>query len=109
MNPWLAYAPALHVARTMGLRLKVFDLIDERPLRAMQVKQLVENLWGFTGLPEPELDLGDFVQEVERRQAELPKVFNPRAGKMTPWVDAQRLSYSLGSNALCAALARCLS
>ena len=54
-NPWLAYAPALHLARTMGLQDKLFDLLDERPLLPSQCKQLIERLLGssarhlFTG------------------------------------------------------------
>ena len=107
-NPWLAYAPALHIARTMGLKDKIFDLIDERPLVAAQVKQFVENLCGVTGLPEPELDLTEFVQGVGRAQAEMPSVYNPTARKVTNWVDLNRLNNSLGNGGLLGAIANCL-
>ena len=33
-NPWITYAPSLHLARTMGLQDKLFDLLDEKPLYA---------------------------------------------------------------------------
>jgi len=109
-NPWLSYAPALHIARTMGLRDKIFDLIDERPLAASQIKLLVERLCGHAGLPEPELGLQEFVQEVERVQSDMPAVYNPTARKMTSWVNVEKLNVALGNgNPLLIALARCLA
>ena len=101
-NPWLAYAPALHVARTMGLRDKLFDLIDERPLAAAQVKYLMELLSGCSGLDEPEMDFEAFVAQVERLQSELPLVYNPAVRKMTGWIDTDKLAHSLGKAGACA-------
>lgn len=37
-NPWLTYAPSLHLARTIGLQDKLFDLMDEQPLLPSQAK-----------------------------------------------------------------------
>jgi len=45
-NPWLAYAPSLHLARTMGLQDKLFDLLDEQPLLPSQAKTLIEKILG---------------------------------------------------------------
>jgi hypothetical protein len=44
VNPWLTYAPSLHLARTMGLRDKLFDLLDETALLPSQCKQFIEKL-----------------------------------------------------------------
>ena len=92
----------------MGLKDKIFDLIDERPLVATQVKHLIETLYGVTGLPEPELDLDEFVQSIGRAQAEVPTVYNPKVRRVTGWIDINRLNNSHGNGGLMGAIANCL-
>ena len=91
MNPWLTYAPSLHLARTMGLRDKLFDLLDERPLLPAQCKQLIERILGCTDLIEPEINLDQFIKQVQTAQTHLPPVFDPRTRRMVPWVDVGAL------------------
>ena len=91
VNPWLTYAPALHLARTMGLQEKLFDLLDETPLLPTQCKGLIERLLGCSELIEPELDAAEFIKQVKAAVARLPKVYNPINGKMAPWVDVAAL------------------
>lgn len=90
-NPWLNYAPSLHLARTMGMADKLYDLLDETALLPAQAKTLIENLLGCGELPEPQVELGPFLQAVKRAVAELPKVYNPLTGGMSPWVDVSKL------------------
>ena len=73
-NPWLLY-----------------DLLDETALLPAQAKTLIENLLGCGELPEPQVELGPFLQAVKRAVAELPKVYNPLTGGMSPWVDVSKL------------------
>ena len=86
-NAWIVYGPALHLARTAGLQDKLFDLIDEVPLLPTQVKQLIERVLGCGELAEPEVDPAEFLQQVRDALATLPPVYNPRTGKMSPWID----------------------
>lgn len=96
LNPWLCYAPSLQIARTMGLRDKIFDLIDEQKLLPAQAKMLIERVLGCENLPEPELELQAFLKEVERVQSTMTTVYNPLKGKMSHWIDVSKLSRSCG-------------
>ena len=40
-NEWLTYGAPLHRLREWGTSRKVFDLIDERPLDASQMREMV--------------------------------------------------------------------
>lgn len=88
-NPWLSYAPALHLARTMGLHEKLFDLMDEAPLLPSQAKRLCECILGCAPLPEPEVEPEEFTVALDAALARLPPVYNPVRRAMMPWVDAQ--------------------
>jgi len=90
-NSFLTYAPSLHLARTMGLSEKLYDLLDEQALLPGQCKALVESLLGCAPLPEPELELAAFVRGVRDAQASLPHVYNPLTNKMCPWFDVGKL------------------
>ena len=63
-----------HVLQQFGMRNRVFDDIDERPLQPGQVKNFCELLLGGSPLPEPELDLGAFMKAVDMELAKQPKV-----------------------------------
>lgn len=91
VNPWLTYAPSLHLARTMGLQDKLFDLLDERPLLPTQCKHLIERLLGCAELTEPEIDASEFLKQVQQALGKLPRVYNPMTGRMAPWVDVSAL------------------
>jgi len=85
LNRWLTYGQPLHIAR-FGMRNRVFDDIDERPLKPAQVKNFCELLLGGTPLPEPEVDLGAFMKAVDTELAKQPKVYDPLSKKMEPWI-----------------------
>lgn len=90
-NPWLTYAPSLHLARTMGLQEKLFDLLDESPLLPSQAKLLCERVLGCAELPEPEVDPDGFAKALKAALSRLPAVYNPIRGAMTPWVDVNKI------------------
>ena len=97
-NAWLTYGPALQLARTMGLREKLFDLMDEQVLLPTQARQLIERILGCAELPEPEVDQTAFFTAVESALREAPMAFNPLSGRMGPWVDVQKLRDSLNGH-----------
>lgn len=90
-NSFLTYAPSLHLARTMGLSEKLYDLLDEQTLLPGQCKALIESLLGCAELPEPELELPAFLQAVRDAQKSLPAVYNPLTNSMAPWIDVWKL------------------
>jgi len=93
-NPWLICPPELHLARTMGVKDKLYDLLDEQPLAPSQVKEFIERLLGDGGessLAEPELELDLFLQQVGRLAASSPSVYNPMTKAMGPWIDVRAL------------------
>lgn len=90
-NPWLTYAPSLHLARTMGLQDKLFDLLDEQSLLPSQAKTLIEKIVGCKELPEPEIDQKLFFDSLRRELSNLPPVYNPVFKTMKPWIDVSKL------------------
>lgn len=97
-NPWLTYAPSLHLARTMGLQEKLFDLLDESTLLPTQAKRVCELVLGCNELPEPEADPDGFRAELKAALAKLPPVYNPVRKSMTPWIDVKALERSFKGN-----------
>lgn len=95
LNPWLTYAPSLHLARTVGMQDKLFDLLDEAALLPTQVRQLIERIVGCGELSEPEVEPEAFMSQVRQAVTALPAVYNPVSGKMTPWVDVTMLQRHL--------------
>ena len=92
-----------------GMRNRVFDDIDERPLTPGQVKKFCELLLGGTPLPEPEVDLGAFMKAVDIELAKQPKVYDPLSKKMEPWIKRGLLEAHIGAqsrNPVTAAAAR---
>ena len=92
-----------------GMRNRVFDDIDERPLTPGQVKKFCELLLGGTPLPEPEVDLGAFMKVVDIELAKQPKVYDPLSKKMEPWIKRGLLEAHIGAqsrNPVTAAAAR---
>lgn len=90
-NPWLTYGPPLHHARLFGLPSKLFDALDESPLLPAQIKEFIERLLGCDPLPEPELDPREFVSAVRTALGAVPPVFDPRSGRVAPWIELSAL------------------
>jgi len=101
LNPWLTYGPPLHAARLFGLPEKLFDALDEHRLVPSQIKAFCELLFGLADLPEPELDRPGFLEAVRTALLEQPATYDPRQGKMLPWVDMRALERALLSSQTC--------
>ena len=95
-NRWLAYGPALHLARSFGLRDKLFDLLDEVALLPSQVKQLCELLLDCPSLPQPEHDYAEFERRLREALALVGPTFDPVGAREAPWVNLPVLSRQLG-------------
>jgi len=96
-NPFVTYAPALHLARLFGLESKLYDALDETRLLPSQIKELIEDILGCGELPEPEI-VGPkkFAGAVRDALGEAPSlVMDPRSGRMKPWIDGYELERAL--------------
>ncbi|KAL3925511.1 MAG: hypothetical protein SGPRY_003628 [Prymnesium sp.] len=98
VSPWLTYGPPLHYAREFGSKNKLFDLLDERKLLPSQVKELVESILGCKPLPEPEVDISDFIKAVKAEQANIPLVFDPKRRLRLPWFDVKGMRQLISSD-----------
>ena len=95
-NRWLAYGPPLHLARSFGLRNKLFDLLDEVTLIPSQVKQLCELLLDCPSLPQPEADYAAFETRLREALALVGPTFDALGAREAPWVCLPELSRQLG-------------
>lgn len=101
VNPWLNYGMALHMAREFGVVHKVFDLLDERPLSAVEIKEFLFLMFGWENIPEPSLDWSEFQSFVQTRLRAQGDVWNPVKRQAGPWVDVRELRKLLSSGSSC--------
>lgn len=100
-NPWVTYTPPLHLARLFGLPDKLFDALDEAPLIPSQIKVFLEMILGCDRLPEPDLDMSAFLEDVRLALMDQPPAYDPRSGKLKPIVDLPALERALKRNGRC--------
>jgi len=98
-NPWITYSLPLHRCRELGYHERLFDLIDERPLTAGEVKSFCCLVFGLpeADLPDPGGGASAFVKAVklvlEREQLQ----WNPIKKKTTPWILMKELKKTLSN------------
>mmetsp|Transcript_19781 Transcript_19781/g.41614 ORF Transcript_19781/g.41614 Transcript_19781/m.41614 type:complete len:260 (-) Transcript_19781:366-1145(-) len=92
-NPWLVYGLPLHRAREFGVKHKLFDLLDERPLLASEMYEFILLLLGLSedDLPDPAVDTKAFGSALDRFLRVLPRTYNPVAKTTTPWLDKRKV------------------
>jgi hypothetical protein len=95
-NPWLNYALILHRMREMGQDHRLFDVLDERPLDRMEVRDFVSGiLFGRTADHRwnvyDEAEWARFVEEVGMWQQKEHTQWNPLTRTMAPWIDTDAL------------------
>jgi hypothetical protein len=68
LNPWLGYGQALHLVREMGIKNRVLDMLDERPLTKGEYKKVCSIIFGERAMfqaPDPSTDWMAFLAYVE--------------------------------------------
>lgn len=86
----------------MGFYHRVFDLIDERPLTAGEIRDFLQILFGeekFDGIPDPALDWMSFSHEIGRLLQKEENEWNPVLKKKAPLIDMRALNKKYGNNA----------
>lgn len=103
-NPWLTYADNLHRLREWGTPRKLFDVLDEKPLSAPEMKELVELVLGQTAadLPDPQLDLDGFANGLTAILKKTKQVWDPNRKVEREWFLVSKLKAQYGSKAGCA-------
>lgn len=94
-NGWLTYSPLIHRIREGGTRNKLFDLLDERALKPLEIAMLLDILLrreGDSRLPRTEDAL---LEAVEKRLLHAEPVYDGRLRKMAPPVDLKLLRRAL--------------
>jgi hypothetical protein len=68
LNPWLGYGRALHLVREMGIKNRVLDMLDERPLTKGEYKKVCSIIFGDGAMfraPDPSTNWTAFLAHVE--------------------------------------------
>jgi len=94
VNSWLTYTEPIHKLREFGAIIKEFDLLDEGTLSTEQMRVVVSIMLengDHRRVPHPELDWGAFLKYVDRRNKEIPTVFDAHTKTMLPWINIDYL------------------
>merc|ERR1711920_604568 len=95
-NAWFAYTPVIHTIREGGTMAKVFDLLDERPLKPVEISMFLDILLrgpDDESFPRSPKELFEVAKKAIPR---APLVYNGRLRRMTPPVDLKLLKKALG-------------
>ena len=64
--------------------MKCFDLLDERALRPLEIRDVVQTLFG-ENVPHPDEDWAHFSRAVANLCAASPQEFNFVSNRLEPW------------------------
>lgn len=71
--------------------------MDEQKLAPTQVKSIVERILGCDALPEPEVELSEFLAAVDAAQSRTTAVYNPLTAKMDKWFPTDKLERAVSN------------
>lgn len=102
VNPWLVYGVNLHKLREFGTTTKCFDLLDERPFKPNEIKDLLQVIFGSAGtIQHPDLGLEGFEKSIEEAQKNCPEIYDPLRNRKRGWVDVKKLRKAIGQEGGC--------
>lgn len=91
-NKWLNYSLVLHRMREMGQQSRLFDLLDERSLTKVEIRNFCWLLYGKRDFPDPDCQWVAFLRELDRLQEYERMQLNPLTREMAPWIDVAELA-----------------
>ena len=91
-NKWLNYSLLLHRMREMGQHNRLFDLLDQRSLTKVEIRNFCWLLYGKRDFPDPDCEWVGFLRELDRLQEKERMQLNPRTRAMAPWIDVEALA-----------------
>jgi len=92
-NSWITYGAPLHRLREWGTSRKVLDLMDEAPLDAAQMRELVILIAGVEiagSLPDPS-SWSEFEKAIAVVNSKMPHVWDPIRSRQRPWFSVKKL------------------
>jgi len=91
-NDWFPYSQMIHRIREGGTYVKLFDLLDERKLNALEARLLAGHLLQLEDWPPlPLADAKEFLKKAAERLQTMGKVYDPLKHRMTPPIDLHKL------------------
>jgi hypothetical protein len=103
-NKWINYALPIHRAREMGFYHPLFDVLNERKLALVEVKEYFRLIFGEDAadlMPDPCQDFRGFLLHSKELLASKPHPYNPITRKTMPWVDVRKLAWAYRSLPCC--------
>jgi len=102
-SPWLAYGAPLHRLREWGCTNKLFDVLDEKALSAVEMKDLISLLLGGAAadLPHPQIDWITFEKAIATVLKTAPTTYDPLKKRECAWVDMKVLRNKYMDSADC--------
>merc|ERR1711862_518583 len=100
-NRWLTYALPLHWSREMGLRDRLFDMLDERLLTKEEMIKLLQLIFGkkvTNNLPDPLHDWNGFFKGLDGVVKNEGFTWDPVSKKLKHWIDLKALHKIYGED-----------
>jgi len=101
VNKWINYSLPIHWSREMGLRDRIFDLIDERLLTKEEMIHYLELVFGkqvIRGLPDALFDWKAFHKGLTDVVKMEGFTWDPSSQKLKHWVDLKALDKIYGAD-----------
>ena len=109
VNQWINYALPLHWSREMGLRDRLFDMIDERELTKEEMANFLKLIFGekaIDDLPDPLYDWKAFHAGLTQVVKNEGFVWDPVGKKLKHWIDLKALDKMYGGDGTSGGLRR---
>lgn len=106
-NGWLTYSPLVQRIREGGTTIKLFDLLDERALRPLEIATFLQFLFQERNDPPFPRTPAELYEHTSKVLANAALVFDGRTSRMLPPVDLRLLRRALQisrSSLICTAM-----
>jgi hypothetical protein len=92
-NPWLTYGMSLHRFREMGFRIPILDVLDERSLTPLEIRDFCIFLFALSPhtVPDPMYDWQGFMTILSNAMSRESIPWNPITKTASPWLDLRHL------------------
>ena len=94
-NPWMNYGEPLQRLREFGIKVKDFDMIDEKLFTSAQMVKYLSYVFNCRtqDIPDPQIDWATFDAWVVNQLKSLPLTFDPNtpSSGAEPWINMHRL------------------
>jgi hypothetical protein len=100
-NCWLTYGASLHRLREWGTARKVLDLLDEAPLDAAQMSEMIKLVAGSEVQLPNARDWPAFEAAITQINTNLGTVWDPIRSRKRPWFSVSKIKKKYSGRATC--------